>query len=266
MSYQLSYSELVKRDRVVVLIAIAVLTALAWIYTAQFAARMDSMDMGTLMTTMAMPNSRTWSPGDFVIMFVMWAVMMVAMMLPTATPMVLLYTRVMQNRESQGRPLVSTSLFVTGYLIAWVGFSFVATIANWGLHSAGLLSSMMGQISPLVGGLVLLLAGVYQWTPLKNACLNHCRSPMIFLTVHWREGRAGTLFMGLHHGLYCLGCCWMLMALLFVLGIMNLPWIAALSVLVLLEKLVPGGRLVSALSGGVLVVWGIALIAVSLGN
>ena len=125
---------------------------------------------------------------------------------------------------------------------------------------------MMGSTTPLVGGVVLLFAGAFQWTPLKDACLSHCRSPLVFLTAHWNDGRGGTLMMGLHHGLYCLGCCWLLMALLFVLGIMNLPWIAVLTVFVLLEKVLPRGRLVSRVSGGVLAAWGMALLSTGVGR
>ena len=241
MTPGLSYSELVRRDRAVLVSAIAVLAALAWAYTARLAAGMGSMSMDTMAATVAMPSTQSWSLDDLVFMFGMWTVMMVAMMLPTA-------------------------LFVIGYLLGWVGFSAMATVANWGLHVAGLLSSMMGRTTPLIGGVVLLLAGAFQWTPLKDVCLSHCRSPLVFLTAHWIDGRPGTLMMGLHHGLYCLGCCWLLMALLFVLGIMNLPWIAVLTVFVLLEKILPRGRLVSRLSGGVFAAWGMALLATGVGG
>ncbi len=259
-----SYAELVKRDRVVVVSAIAVLTTLAWVYTVRIAASMGSMELDSMVATMAMPSTRSWSPDDVVFMFGMWVVMMVAMMLPSATPMILLFTRVMQKREVEGRPFVPTALFVVGYLLVWVGFSALATLANWGLHRVDLLSSMMGRTPPLISGVVLVLGGAFQWTPLKQACLNHCRSPMTFLTAHWHDGRAGTLLMGLHHGLFCVGCCWLLMALLFVLGIMNLPWIAAITVFVLLEKVLPSGQLVSRISGGALAAWGITLIVIGL--
>ncbi|MEE2965320.1 MAG: DUF2182 domain-containing protein [Acidobacteriota bacterium] len=266
MTPGLSYSEFVRRDRVVLVSAIAVLAVLAWAYTARLAAGMGTMSMDAMAATVAMPSTQSWSLDDLVFMFGMWTVMMVAMMLPSATPMVLLFARVMRKREREGRPFVPTALFVIGYLLVWVGFSAMATVANWGLHVAGLLSSMMGRTTPLIGGVVLLLAGAFQWTPLKDACLNHCRSPLVFLTAHWNDGRGGTLMMGLHHGLYCLGCCWLLMSLLFVLGIMNLPWIAVLTVFVLLEKILPRGRLVSRLSGGVFAIWGMALLATGVGG
>ena len=265
MTPDLSYSELVRRDRVVLVSAIAVLAALAWAYTVRLTAGMGSMSINAMAASVAVPSTQSWSLNDVVFMFVMWTVMMVAMMLPSATPMVLLFARVMRKREREGRPFGPTALFVIGYLLVWVGFSAMATVANWGLHVAGLLSSMMGRTTPMIGGVVLLFAGAFQWTPLKDACLSHCRSPLVFLTAHWNDGRGGTLMMGLHHGLYCLGCCWLLMALLFVLGIMNLPWIAVLTVFVLLEKVLPRGRLVSRLSGVVFAAWGMALLATSVG-
>jgi predicted metal-binding membrane protein len=245
--------------------AIAVLAGLAWAYTVRLSAGMGSMSVNAMAASVAVPSTQSWTLNDVFFMFVMWTVMMVAMMLPSATPMVLLFARVMRKRERDGRPFVPTGLFVFGYLLVWVGFSAMATLANWGLHVAGLLSSMMGSTTPMIGGVVLLFAGAFQWTPLKDACLSHCRSPLAFLTAHWSDGRGGALMMGLHHGVYCLGCCWLLMALLFVLGIMNLPWIAALTVFVLLEKVLPRGRLVSRFSGIVFAAWGMALLATGVG-
>lgn len=265
MTPDLSYSELVRRDRAVLVSAIAVLAGLAWAYTVRLSAGMGSMSVNAMAASVAVPSTQSWTLNDVFFMFVMWTVMMVAMMLPSATPMVLLFARVMRKRERDGRPFVPTGLFVFGYLLVWVGFSAMATLANWGLHVAGLLSSMMGSTTPMIGGVVLLFAGAFQWTPLKDACLSHCRSPLAFLTAHWSDGRGGALMMGLHHGVYCLGCCWLLMALLFVLGIMNLPWIAALTVFVLLEKVLPRGRLVSRFSGIVFAAWGMALLATGVG-
>ena len=175
--------------------AIAVLAVLAWAYTVRLTAGMGLMSINAMAASVAVPSTQSWSLNDVVFMFVMWTVMMVAMMLPSATPMVLLFARVMRKRECDGRPFVPTGLFVFGYLLVWVGFSAMATLANWGLHVAGLLSSMMGRTTPMIGGVVLLFAGAFQWTPLKNACLNHCRSPLVFLTAHWNDGRGGTLMM-----------------------------------------------------------------------
>lgn len=211
------------------------------------------------------PAPGPWSAADFAWMFLMWAVMMVAMMLPSVTPMVLLYSRTIRHRASQGRADTgagaATALFAAGYLVAWIGFSALATVVNWTLHQQGLLSSMMGSTVPRIGGLALVAAGLYQWTPLKDACLAHCRSPIGFLADHWREGALGTLRMGLEHGAYCIGCCWLLMALLFVLGVMNLVWILVLTAFVLVEKLVPHGRLSARAAGTALLAWGVWLVA-----
>ena len=226
-----------RRDRALVLGALAVLAVLAWAYTVYLGLGSSSKSMGGI----AMPMMMAWSAADFFFMLVMWAVMMFAMMLPSVTPTVMIYERVRAKREAAGRPFVPTGGFVTGYLLAWFGFSLVATALNWWLHTGGTLSSMMGRVAPTTGGALLIVGGLFQWTPLKDACLKHCRSPMGFLTAHWREGTVGAVRMGLHHGAYCLGCCWMLMVLLFVLGVMNLPSVAVLAIVVLAEKTLPFG-------------------------
>ncbi len=254
----MSYSGVLKRDRRLVLGAMVALAALAWGYTVYLGLQQTSMA-----DAMAMPAMMAWSAADFVFMLVMWAVMMFAMMLPSVTPTVLIFDRVRGKRVEAGRAHASTAAFVSGYLLAWVGFSLLATLANWGLHSGGAMTSMMGKVAPLTGGLLLIAAGVFQWTPLKNACLDHCRSPMSFLMHHWREGTRGAALMGLHHGVYCLGCCWMLMVLLFVLGVMNLPWVAVLTIVVLAEKTLPRGQVISRALGLVLIAWGAWLLWVS---
>ena len=241
-----TYQASLRRNRAVILVAILILIGLAWAYTAHLALQMPSAGHG-------MPMPMTWTSTEFAYMFVMWAVMMVAMMLPSATPAILLFDRVREQRATSGRPYAPTAAFVAGYLLVWTAFSVFATLANWLLHTGGALSSMSGKVAPAVGGMVLIAAGLFQWTPLKHACLIHCRSPVGFLTQHWREGNNGALLMGLHHGAYCLGCCWLLMALLFVLGVMNLAWVAVLTVVVLIEKLLPGGELVSRGLGVVMV-------------
>ncbi len=206
--------------------------------------------------SMAMPTGHSWSLLDFITMFAMWSVMMVAMMLPSATPLILLHGKINQKRQSQGRAKQPAAFLIGGYLLVWIGFSVLATLLNWGLHTGGLLTSMMGRVTPFLAGVTLLLAGIYQWTPLKNACLAHCRSPMEFLMAHWRKGRWGGVQMGFHHGLYCLGCCWLIMALLFVLGVMNLVWIAVLTTFVLAEKVVPQGHLLGRIAGLAMFAWG----------
>jgi predicted metal-binding membrane protein len=147
-------------------------------------------------------------------------------------------------------------VFLAGYVASWTGFSIAATLAQWELHRLAVISPMMVGTSPLLGGLILFVAGIYQWTPFKYACLRHCRAPLQFLLTCWRDGAVGAFFMGLLHGAYCLGCCWLLMTILFAVGVMNLVWIAALSVFVLLEKIIPRGFWVAKAAGLVLMGWG----------
>ena len=254
--------QVLKRDRAIIVAAILVIAAIAWAYTvylSQTGMSSDSMQMGQGSGMgMAMADMRSWSAADFGLMFVMWAVMMVAMMAPSATPMLLMFANVNRKRKEREAPYVPTGVFLAGYVIVWAAFSLAATSGNWGLHQASLLSSMMGEsTSGYLGGGLLLLAGVFQWSPLKYACLKQCRTPMGFLMTSWREGHRGALRMGLEHGAYCLGCCWALMLLLFVLGIMNLVWIAALAAFVLAEKVAPKGEWVSRITGVLMLGWGI---------
>jgi predicted metal-binding membrane protein len=190
----------------------------------------------------------------------MWVVMMVAMMVPTAAPMILMYVTINRRQQGQRASLLPTAVFLGGYLLVWTGFSALAALAQWGLHSAALLSSMMVNTSPVLGGVLLLSAGIFQWTPWKYTCLKHCRSPLGFLMTDWRDGTWGALQMGLRHGGYCTGCCWFLMALLFVAGVMNLLWVATITAFVLVEKIVPRGDLVGRIAGGGLVLAGVALL------
>lgn len=187
-----------------------------------------------------------WSTGYFWMMLSMWAVMMVGMMLPSVSPMVLIYAAVARKSEEQGMPLASTWVFTLGYVVIWIVFSLLVTIAQWGFDRAALLSPMMVANSPRVGAGILVAAGIYQMLPVKEACLKHCRSPIHFISTHWQPGKIGALKMGLSHGIFCVGCCWVLMLLLFVGGVMNLMWIAAITIFVLLEKVLPlgdtGGR------------------------
>jgi predicted metal-binding membrane protein len=250
-----------KRDRLIVLGGLAGLTALAWAYTGYLAWDMDRMCMTM---DMAMPHMQTWGVVDLLLLGLMWAVMMVAMMVPSAAPMILMYTTINRRRREQEQPYVPTAVFLGGYLLVWTGFSVLATLAQWGLHSATLLSPMMVSTSPILGGLVLLAAGIFQWTPLKYTCLVRCRSPLGFLMTDWREGHRGALIMGLRHGMYCVGCCWFLMALLFVAGVMNLLWVAAIAAFVLVEKVVPRGDLVGRVAGGVLVLAGLVMLGQAL--
>jgi predicted metal-binding membrane protein len=251
----MSYQGTLKRERKLVLWAMVSLAALAWAYTVYLGVQHQSM-----VDTMAAPMTMQWSTADVIFMFFMWAVMMFAMMLPSVTPTVLIFGRVREKRRVAGQNFAPTGAFVLGYLLVWAGFSLLATIVNWSLHTGGLMPAIIGNVGPPTRGLLLVAAGVFQWTPLKNACLDHCRSPMSFLMQHWREGSSGAILMGLHHGIYCLGCCWFLMALLFAGGVMNLYWIAGLALFVLIEKLVSGGVLFGRVTGGGLIIAGIALL------
>jgi predicted metal-binding membrane protein len=247
---------LLRRDRLITALGLGAIAALAWLYTIMIAS-MGSGGMADAASHMAMPQDQPWRGIDFVLMFTMWMVMMVAMMLPSATPMVLMFVNANRKRHAAYDPYLHTSLFASAYLVVWAGFAFIATLANWALHSGGLMTSMMGSTLPLWGGAILIAAGLYQFTPLKLACLNKCRSPLAFLMSEWREGRRGAFVMGLRHGGYCLLCCWALMALLFVLGVMNLAWIALLATFVLVEKLASSGPWLSRASGLLLIGWGI---------
>ena len=245
---------LLKRDRVIVIAGVVAVVAIAWGYTIYLAQTNAAMGMSM---GMAAGNLRPWTGVDFSLMYLMWAVMMVAMMVPSAAPMILLFATVNRRRREQSGPFVSTGVFLSGYLVVWTGFALVATLGNWGLHQASLLTSMMGGTSSgYLGGALLLTAGIFQWSQLKYVCLTHCRSPLSFLMSDWKDGTGGALKMGLKHGRYCLGCCWILMALLFVLGVMNLVWIAALAAFVLAEKVIPAGTKISKITGGLLVAWG----------
>ena len=253
-----------KRDRAIVAAGLLVLTVFAWTYTLSEARGMgDVGTSGAAMSAMTMPITEAWTPRQALMVFVMWAVMMVAMMVPSAAPMVLLFAALNRKKREREQPYVPTGLFLSGYLVIWTAFSVLATLAQWGLQRAALLSSMMVSTSAVFGGTVLIAAGVFQWTPLKNACLHHCRSPLSFLTRHRGDDVSGAFKIGLHHGAYCVGCCWMLMLLLFVTGVMNLVWVASIAAFVLAEKIVPAGvaLAVSRLAGAALVAWGTAVIS-----
>ncbi len=247
----------VRRDRAVVFSVLAVLSLTAWIFLAYQAWGMSHMDQATVL----MPDTHLWRFTDLFCLFVMWAVMMVAMMVPSAAPMVLMFTSVNRKRRENESPFVPTWIFLSGYLFVWTIFSVLATLGQWGLHSLAILSPMMENTNSLFGGLLLISAGIFQLTPLKNACLKHCQSPLDFIMTRWREGRWGAFVMGLKHGIFCTGCCWMLMALLFVVGVMNLFWVAFLSIFVLIEKIAAKGLWIHRISGALLMVGGIFMIA-----
>jgi predicted metal-binding membrane protein len=241
-----------RRDRAIIVAGVTAIALLGWAYLFYQDWGMRHMDL----VSMAMPSAGAWTAADLLLVFAMWAVMMVAMMVPSATPTLLIFATIVRSRRAQGRTFIPSWVFLAGYLVLWTVFSLAATLAQWGLHNLALISPMMVATSPILGGLLLMMAGVYQWTPLKQACLRHCRTPLQFLLTCWHDGTAGAFFMGLHHGTYCLGCCWLLMTVLFAVGVMNLGWIAALSIFVLVEKIIPRGSWVAKTAGIGLMSWG----------
>ncbi|MER8981224.1 DUF2182 domain-containing protein [Mesorhizobium sp. M0870] len=267
-----------RRDRAVVTAALVVIAVLAWAYVLWLAATMvmpgsplpdggggdmAGMDMGGMDMGAAMaPGFRPWALGDFAFTFTMWAVMMVGMMTPSVAPMLLLYAGVGRKARADGRPIASTGWFFAGYLAVWVAFSLLATGAQWLLARLALLDPSMATVSAILGGLVLIAAGLYQWTPMKGVCLRQCQAPIAFLASHggFRSAPLGALRLGMDHGAYCLGCCWALMALLFVGGVMNVLWIAGIAILVLLEKTVPTGQLIPRVSGALMAAIGIWIV------
>lgn len=254
---------LIRRDRLIVVLALAGVMLLAWFYLVRMAEGMRAAATEADMhAAMGMADMAAWSTADVVALFLMWAVMMAGMMLPSAAPMILLVVSTYRRRDGRYARM-ATAAFAGGYLVAWTGFSLVAALAQAALHAAALMSSAMVSQSTVFAGMVFLAAGAYQWMPLKHACLTHCRSPLQFLTEEWREGVAGAFRLGLRHGLFCVGCCWVLMALLFAAGVMNLLAVAAIGAFVLVEKVLPHGPLVGRLAGVLLVAWGAYLLALS---
>jgi predicted metal-binding membrane protein len=235
------------------MMGLACITGVSWAYVVLLGRGVGHMNTPR---ALAMPAMEPWGFVGFTFTFVMWSVMMVAMMIPTAAPMILLFATGHRRRYEIRSPSVATGSFLLGYVTAWVWFSLFAALGQWGLHSAGLLSPLMMSNSSILGGTVLLSAGIYQFTPLKHACLKRCRSPLGFLLTEWREGNGGAFLMGLMGGNYCVGCCWALMALMFVGGVMSLLWMALLALLTLLEKIVPQGRFLAWGCGVLLISWG----------
>jgi predicted metal-binding membrane protein len=250
-----------QRDRLVIGIALAGIAGAAWFYLAHEAARFAETGVCQCAAVMiGGPDLAPWSPQTLLPLFLMWTEMMVAMMLPAVTPLVLLFSKVARSRAERGQPYVSTAFFVAGYFAVWTLFSLGATLAQWILHGAALLSPQMTATSSIVGGVLFIAAGAFQLSPLKNVCLSHCRSPLGFLMTDWRDGEAGAFLMGWKHGLFCTVCCWLLMLLLFVVGVMNLLWIAVLAVFALAERITPKAWRLSQISGLILLCFGAWLV------
>jgi predicted metal-binding membrane protein len=254
------HHQLIRRDQLPLLLALLALTVIAWCYVVWLASgmamppdaampAMPGMDMaGTMLMA---PAATSWTPVHLAFIFAMWAVMMIGMMTPSVTPMVLLHAQVMRHSATPGQRVASSCWFLAGYLGVWMLFAAVASLAQWQLDRLALMTPMMESASRPLGAAVLIATGVYQWLPIKDACLVQCRSPLSFIQRHggFQSSVRGSLRLGFVHGMYCVGCCWALMALLFAVGVMNLLWIAALTITVLLEKLLPRGRLLARLAG-----------------
>lgn len=232
--------------------ALLMLSALGWVFLVWSVANMDAP-----FVQLMMPGSASWSVPEIAVVWLMWAVMMGAMMLPSAMPMILVHCRLDAGRGGTGAASSDNRWFTGAYLIVWSVFSVAAAALQWALQAAGILMPMLVLTNQTVAGAVLIAAGIVQWTPLKQACLEKCRTPIGFLMTEWRDGRRGALIMGLKHGAYCVGCCWALMALLFVFGAMNLMAIGALATIVAAEKLLPYGDRLGKAGGVILMAWGV---------
>jgi predicted metal-binding membrane protein len=253
MSERTSFESLLLRDRWLIGGSLGVTIALCWAWIVPMARDM----YGSMEGPSAWMMTRSWDFAHLALLFAMWAVMMAGMMLPSAAPTLLLYACVVRKSPEGARAHIHVYAFAAGYLLVWTAFSLVATVLQRLLAHWLLLSPMMEARGHVFGGILLIVAGVYQFTPVKRTCLESCRSPAAFITRHWKRGVPGGFRLGAAHGLYCLGCCWALMLLLFVGGVMNLWWIGALTIFVLLEKLAPLGAQGGRLSGGLIIAMGL---------
>ena len=244
----------VRRDRGLVLVSLLTLAALAWTYLWLEADAMDRMMLGERPMIM-LPTAA--NAGTLALAFLMWAIMMVGMMVPSAAPMILLYTTMVRKNRERGTALPAVWIFTSGYLLVWAAFSLLATALQVIFEELRIASSMMVVTDKWLGGTIMIAAGIYQWSSIKEACLAKCRSPIHFITGHWQPGHFGALRMGANHGRYCLGCCWTLMLLLFVGGVMNLIWVVLIAGFVLMEKLSRHGRVIGRIAGVGLAVSGV---------
>lgn len=271
MSESAGWAErLVRHDKTILIAAICAIFVLTAIYTVSgVGMKMSALEMtrmaGPVGEPMAMASATNWTLGYAFLVFLMWWIMMIAMMTPSAAPVLLLFTTLKRHGSQRARATGLSMMFLAGFLLVWMGFSAAATSIQWVAESMKLSNgAMMALGTKPAAGVVLLAAGLYQFSSLKAVCLRHCRSPVHFLTANNRKGYSGALMMGLHHGAYCCGCCWVLMVLLFVGGIMNLYWIVGIAVYVLAEKLMPRPRLFAGITGAVLIAWGLWCIYTSL--
>ena len=278
------------KDRMIVYIGVAIVLLVSWFYILGMGWHMNTlplvdnsagmnMDMPSEAMTMDKPMSMnekdiithvlTWMPpmsnmwllSDFFLLFMMWAVMMIAMMTPSILPMLMLFTALNSRKKAQGQESTSSMILLAGYLSSWVLFSLFITMPQYYLHTNGFLNMMMEPMHAYLAAFVLILAGVYQFTPYKDACLNVCQSPLSFLTNNWQDGKLGAFIIGYKHGFYCVGCCWALMLTLFALGVMNILWVIVLTVFVLFEKLSYNYPLIyRRIVGAFLITWGFIIV------
>ncbi len=279
------------KDRLTVYIGVIIVLAVSWGYiigmgwnmgTLPFSSSMPmqmdgQMDMGQMDMGMDMqqpsllqsiltwmpPMSGEWLITDFILLFLMWAVMMIAMMTPSILPMIMLFTTLNSKNKLENKPSANPLNLLFGYLMSWIIFSLVITFPQYGLHKSGLLNPMMEPTHAVLGSLVLIGAGIYQFTPFKDACLSVCQSPLTFMMNNWKEGNLGAFLIGYKHGFYCVGCCWFLMLTLFALGVMNIMWVVILTIFVLFEKLsVKFPYQYRYFTGIVFVIWGLYLFSI----
>lgn len=257
MSDSAVMESVLKRDRAIVLTALVGVVAIAWIYLANFASNMRSL------TAVELMEMTQWTAVNFVLMFFMWAVMMVGMMIPSAAPSILHFARLRREKMQQGETYAPTAVFVLGYLTVWIIFSLVAVILQWILNSLALLSPTMVSTSPILGGLILIATGIFHWTPIHHNFLARCRNPLEILKRRASKG-TNAFITGLENGANCLGCCSVMMFLLFVGGVMNLIWVALISVFIFAEKVLPYGDLCGRWSAIPLALAGLAVITFDL--
>jgi predicted metal-binding membrane protein len=254
MAHPDPFAAAVRRDRAILLAALIGLCGVAWAYMVRMAA---GMAQGHSCHDLAAPMVRPWGSVEILMAFSMWVAMMAAMMLPIVTPWLLVLSGEKRESDPGATSFGTVGFFLLGYGVVWTGYSTAAAMGQWYLSAAALLSPDLASTSPALGGLLLLAAGIYHWTPWRDACMEHCRSPLGYFMTSWREGRWGAFTMGIRHGLYCVGCCWALMALSFVFGVMNLLWMAGVTVFLLVEKITSWGPRFGKAAGVILAGYGL---------
>jgi predicted metal-binding membrane protein len=246
--------QILKKDRFIIISGLFILCSLSWVYIIYLSRQMNPMNMDAFL--FAMPMTSTWTGVDFWLIFLMWFVMMIAMMTPSVTPLILIFTLVNRQKRQQQNPFVSAGYLLGGYFMIWAVFSLLATSLQWLLQHISMLNSEMETTNKILGGTLLIAAGIFQFSLLKRKCLHYCRTPIDYIHCNWKEGKTGALRMGIENGIYCLGCCWILMILLFVSGIMNLLWISLIALFVLIEKALSRSKWISYMAGVILLIYG----------